>query len=115
MRCVDREFDAFDGTTDLALGIGNRLAMLSANRLGQHIDVGNHQFAQLENHRLACGMGGTAPALARFFSGRHGAVQGLCVGVITARNFFACGRVEHRPGALAGARFKLAVDEMSDE
>ncbi len=114
MRLVAGELDRLDAAGDLALGIGDGLAMLAADHLGQAVGIGDHQFAQLEHHGLALRVRLLGPALAGLGGGRHRAVEGGAVAVVQARDFRAGGRVEDRAGAAAAAGVKFAVDVVGD-
>ena len=56
-----RELDDLHAAGDLAVGVGEHLAVLGGEDLGELVLAGVEQLAEGEHHRLALGDGGVAP------------------------------------------------------
>ncbi len=114
MRDAAGELDEFQAALDVALGVGDDLAVLAGQQLGQLRHVGLDQPLELEHHpRAALGIGrGTA------FEGVLGRLHGP-VHLLDRRQLhpglnLAGVRVEHVGEAARGPDEGRAVDEMVD-
>ena len=80
MRDAEREFDHFDAALDVALGVGDRLAVLARQRLGQLVVVLGDEIEELHQYAGAALRIGRGP----------GRLRGL--GVLHRRANFSLGR-----------------------
>jgi len=114
MRDAAGELDEFQAALDVALGVGDDLAVLAGQQLGQLRHVGLDQPLELEHHpRAALGIG-RGPA----FEGVLGRLDGP-VHLLDRRQLhpglnLAGVRVEHVGEAARGPGEGRAVDEMVD-
>ena len=115
MRRADADLDDFEAALDVALGVGDGLAVLARQEFGQRIILALHQFEKLHQHAHAPLRIGRGP----------GRLRGL--GVLDRLAQFGLRGQRHRGRARvpsigcmtswrapAGSGNALAADEMSD-
>ena len=114
MRNAERELHDLDAALDIALGVGNGLAVLAGQHFGQLVIVARHQFEEFHHH--------ASPALR---IGR-GPFRLRRLGILDRRAQFGLGGQRHLGLDVAGHRLEdvrdpprsaldlAAADEMSD-
>ena len=110
LRRADAVFDHFQTALDVALGIGNGLAMLAAQRLGQLVHVAVQQADEFHHHPRAALRVGGAPFDLGLGGFGHGMVQLVLRSQRHAGLHLARGGVEHIGKAPRGALHMRAVD-----
>jgi len=114
MRDAAGEFDDFEAALDVALGVGDDLAVFAGKQFGQFIDVGLDQTFELEHHpRPALGVG-RGPAVEGVLGGLDGPVHLGDRGQLHPGLNHAGVRIEHVGEAARGAGEGCAVDEVVD-
>jgi hypothetical protein len=114
VRDATGELDHLEAALNVALGIGDGLAVLGGEELGERIVLLLHQFQELEQHaraalRIGRGPGrlrrlGIGDGLLHLRFGREGDLGLDLAGI----------RVEHVAAAAGRSRHGLAADEMAD-
>ena len=93
MRRADADLDHFEAALDVALGVGDGLAVLARQEVGQRIIVALHQVEELHQHAHAPLRIGRGPGRLR----RLGVLDGLAqIGLAAQRHR---GRARCRPSA----------------
>ena len=113
VRSADADLDHFEPTLDVALGVGDRLAVLARQDLGQRIVFAVHQFEELHQHAHAALRVGRGPGRLRSLGVLDRCTQ-FCGG--SQRDGAAHGAVERLHDVLlapAGAGDALAAYEMA--
>ena len=113
MRRADADFDHFEAALDVALGVGDRLAVLARQDIGQFVIVAGDQFEEFHQHAHAALRVGRGPFRLRR------------LGVLDRRAQFRLRSQRHRAAhgtvhrlhdvllAPAGPGDMLAADEMT--
>ena len=114
LRDAAGELDDLESAADLALGVGEDLAVFGGDQFGELVHVGGDEFAELEQHGGALGQGDVAPGIGGSAGGGDGGVQVRPVGQPQLRGDGAGGRVVDGLGAGALAGGFGAVDEVVD-
>src|SRR5712692_4601918 len=118
MRDAAGELDDFEAAGDLALGVGEDLAVLLADDPRQGVVLAVQQFEELEHDACAGQRRRRGPAGKRRPGGLHGLIDRAGAGKGDAADFFAGRRIEDIAPApaptVAGGLDALAVDEMMD-
>ena len=114
LRDAAGELDDLQAAADLALGVGEDLAVLGGDQFGELVHVGRDEFAELEQHGGALGQGDVAPGIGGGAGGGDGGVQVCPVGQPQLRGDGAGGGVVDGLGAGALAGGFGAVDEVAD-
>ena len=114
MRDAAGELDDLQAAADLALRVGEDLAVLGGDQFGEVIHVGGDEFAELEQHGGALGQGDVAPGVGGGAGRGDGGVQVRPVGQPQLGGDGAGGRVVDGLGAVAFAGGLGAVDEVVD-
>ena len=114
MRRADAELDHFQSALDVALGVGDGLAMFGRQGEGQFVHVAVQEAHEFHHHAgTALRVGGT-PFDLRLRGVRGGRVKLGLGGQRHLGLHFASGRVEDVGAAAGRARHMLAVDPVSD-
>ena len=112
MRDAEREFDHFDAALDVALGVGDRLAVLARENVGEFVVVPGDEIEELHQHAGAALRIGRRPGRLRGFGVLdRGADLGLG-GERDMRAHRAVHRLEDFARAARLAGDMLAADEM---
>ncbi len=114
MRDAAGELDHFEAALDVALEVGEGLAVLGREQPGEAVEFLLHQFEKLEQHARAALRVGRSPGRLR---GRGVGDRVLDLGLAGEGDFglhLAGIGVEHVAGAAGGARNFLAANEMAD-
>ena len=90
--------DDLEAAADFALGVGEDLAVLGGDQLGEVVHVGGDEFTELEQHSGALGQGDVAPGVGGGAGGGDGGVQVGAVGQAQLSGDGAGGRVVDRAG-----------------
>ncbi len=98
LRDAAGELDDFQAAADLALRVGEDLAVLGGDQLGEVVHVGGDEFTELEQHSGALGQGNIAPGVGGVAGGGDGGVQVGPVGQAQLGGDGAGGRVVDRAG-----------------
>ncbi|CAH0290989.1 hypothetical protein SRABI26_04230 [Arthrobacter sp. Bi26] len=114
LRDAAGEFDDLQAAADLALRVGEDLAVLGGDQLGELVHVGCDEFAELEQHGGALGQGDVAPGIGSFAGRGDGGVEIFTVGQPQLCGDGAGGGVVDGLGAGAHACGFGAVDEVVD-
>ena len=114
MRNAAGEFDDFEAALDVALGVGNGLAVLARQQVGELVVVALDQFEELHHHAGAALRIGGGPldlgGLGVLDRGAHFGLRGqLDLGLDLAGH-----RLENVGRPARSALDLLAADEMSD-
>ena len=109
---ADGELDDLDAALDVALGVGDGLAVLLREQFGQLFYVGVDQLDELHHHPGPALRVPGAPLLLRFDRGLHGGVDVGGRGHQDLRLHFAGAGIHHVGGAGRRQVAATAVDEM---
>ena len=102
--------DHFQAAADFALGVGQGLAVLARDHLGQLGGVGAQQVLELQHDAHARALPGVAPGLERFLGIGHRQVQFLARGEGHLGDHFLRGRIDHVPPFSGLGLHELAAD-----
>ena len=114
LRHAAGEFDDVDAALDLALGVGEHLAVLQRDGLGQRVLVLVEQAQELVHQPRAADRGHVGPGGEGGLGGGHSSVHIGHVGQRHLAGDFAGGGVEHVLGAAGGAGGGCACDVVLD-
>ncbi len=114
LRDAAGELDHLEAAADLALRVGEDLAVLGRNQLSKFLHVRGDELAELEQHGRALGQGDVAPGVGGGAGGGDGGVQVGPVGQPQLRGDGAGGGVVDGLGVGPGACCLGAVDEVAN-
>ena len=103
--------DHLQATADLALGVGQCLAMLAGDHLGQLAGVLAQQLLQLQHDAHARALPGIAPGLERFLGVGHGQIQFFAGGERHLGHDLLGGGVDHVAPLGGLGLHELAADQ----
>jgi hypothetical protein len=108
------ELDVLEAAANLALGVGEHLAVLGGDERRDLLAVPVDEFAQVEEHLGPLGQRSGAPAEICLLGARHRRVNVGCGGQVHEGRLLAEGRVEDRALAARRARHDPTADPMAD-
>ena len=114
LRNAAGELDDVDAARDLALRVGEHLAVFERDHFRQRVLVVVQQLQELEHHPRAADRRGVGPGREGRLRGGHGRIHIGAAGQRHLARDGAGGRVEHRLRTGAAACVSLAVDEMGN-
>ena len=115
LRDATGELHHFQPAHDLALRVGQHLAVLAGDQRGQPVDIALHQVAEAEQHPRADMRRGRRPARESRLGAGDGPIDQRRVGQSHAARLQPRRGIEHRRGAPARTVHPIARDKMRDQ